>query len=317
MDKKIVNKYIAGEASQEEKEAVQLWLEADQVNRDEYMSLRTLYDITLGYLPAKDKKEFTLQNKKRKLFSDLIKIAAAVLITFGCTYYFLQQKQQAPDVITDRILMQTLHVPAGQRAELTLTDGTKVWLNSLSTFTFPNYFTETSREVYLDGEGYFDVVHDEDKPFNVNTQNHFVKVLGTEFNVLAYSKNSFFETSLLDGSVEVWANENQQNIILTPGNRAYSHNDQLKTSPIANYDYFLWKKGIISFDNERVEDILKKLELYYDIRIENRNKQIMDMRYTGKFRTKDGIEHVLNVLQVPTGLRYKKDNENNIIYISR
>lgn len=314
MNKELLNKYIAGDTSQEEKEAVQLWLESDEMNRKEYMSLRTLYNITLGHLPEDNKKEIAQKSKNRRLFADLLKIAAAILITFTCTYYFLQS-QQDTSMIAKPASMQSLHVPAGQRAELTLSDGTKVWLNSLTTFIFPTQFTETDREVFLDGEGYFDVTHNTDKQFRINTQNHVIKVLGTEFNVFAYNKNNSFETSLIDGSVEITSKDNQQSISLTPGSRAYLENGQLQAISIRHYDYFLWKKGIISFDHERVEDILKKLELYYDIQIENRNKLINNMRYTGKFRTKDGIEHVLNVLQVPTGLRYKKDNEKNMIII--
>jgi len=212
-------------------------------------------------------------------------------------------------------VMQTLHVPTGQRAELTLTDGTRVWLNSHSTLTFPNYFTEASRDVYLDGEGYFDIAHNESKPFRVNTPEHVIKALGTEFNVFAYGENGYFEASLLNGSVEVSTQDKQQIISLTPGNRTYWKDNQLMTASIRHYDYFLWRKGIISFDNEQVEDILKKLEFYYDIMIDNRNKSIAKIRYTGKFRTKDGIEHVLNVLKVPTGFSFQKDSENNIVRI--
>ncbi len=313
MDKKILNKYIEGNASQEEKEAVQLWLETDEKNWKEFMSLRTLYDIALGHLSEEQAKKITLQ--RRNVVADFLKIAAAILITFLCTYYYMRPQQEEPLVVDVKPMMQTLHVPAGQRAELTLTDGTKVWLNSLTTFTFPDRFTETKRDVYLDGEGYFDIAPDEEKPFNVNTHNYVIKALGTEFNVLAYSKVNSFETSLIDGSVEVTSYDNRQNVLLAPGDKVYRDKNSLQTSSIQHYDYFLWKKGIISFDHERVGNMLKKLELYYDIRIENRNKSILDMRYTGKFRTKDGIEHALKVLQIPTGLHYQKDNENNLIQI--
>ncbi len=315
MNRGLLNKYIAGDASQEEKEAVQLWLEADEKNRKEFISLRTLYDITLGHLPEEKKiVAKRMGGKNRRLFTDILKIAAAVLITFTCTYYFLQSPPDIPQT-KEVIAMQTLHVPAGQRAELTLSDGTKVWLNSLTTFTFPAKFTEENRDVYLDGEGYFDVTPQKEQLFNVKTQEHVITVWGTEFNVFAYSKNRTFETSLIDGSVEIISNNNQQNILLAPGDRAYLEGEELKTGSIRHYDYFLWKKGIISFDHERVEDILKKLELYYDIEIDNRNRRINNMRYTGKFRTKDGVEHVLKVLQVPTGLHYIKDNEKNHIQI--
>lgn len=311
MDRNILNKYIAGDASQAEKESVQLWLEADSANRKELMSLRTLYDITLGHLPEENGKMVNLKKNRRKLLTDLIKIAAAVLVTFGCTYYFLAKDYQPEE----EVAMQTLHIPAGQRAELTLTDGTKVWLNALTTLTFPNKFTLNNREVYLDGEAYFNVEHDAEKPFTVKTDKYLVNVLGTEFNITAYMKRNLFETSLLNGSVEVVSRMDNQKIILDPGERAYLKDNKLVVSAIRNYDHFLWTKGILSFDHERMDDIFDKLQLYYDVEIRNDNQKINEMRYTGKFRTRDGIEHVLNVLKIATGLKYTKDNDLNIIYI--
>ena len=108
--------------------------------------------------------------------------------------------------------MQTVIVPAGQRAELLLADGTKVWLNSRSKLKFPDRFQKDARKVELDGEGYFEVTHQEEAPFTVHTSKYDVKVLGTEFNVKAYKDKEQFETSLLKGSVEV-SNANKSQTI--------------------------------------------------------------------------------------------------------
>jgi len=308
-----LEKYMAGDSSQEEKEEVQRWLEADEKNRKKFTALRTLYDITLAHLPEEESDSLSVPEKKtsRNLFIEWLKIAAVILITFSCTYYFLKPAQEKEEVV-----MQTLHIPTGQRAELTLADGTKVWLNSQTTFTFPNHFTTTSREVYLNGEAYFEVAHDQAKPFAVHTKPHDIHVLGTEFNVSAYgNKLGSFELSLIKGSVELVSPESAQTIQLSPGNRVFETENGLITAAISDYNHFLWKKGIISFENERIEDILTKLQLYYDVEIRNGNSSVKDMRYTGKFRTRDGIEHVLNVLRIPTALRYEKDDETNIIRI--
>jgi ferric-dicitrate binding protein FerR (iron transport regulator) len=312
MNTELLSKYIAGDTSQQEREAVQSWIEADEKNRRELQSLHTLYNITIAALPETPPALTRPRNRTRQIIIELSKIAAAILITFACTRLFLLPEPENPTV---EARMQTLHVPAGQRAELTLADGTQVWLNSLTTFHFPDRFTETSREVTLDGEGYFNVARDARKPFRVTTQEHAVKALGTEFNVMSYSRDGNFETSLLDGTVEVTSRTTRQTLLLTPGNRAGTENGTLTASPIEHYDRFLWRNGIISFTHERVDTILQKLELYYDVEITNRNRSIASLRYTGKFRTRDGIEHVLNVLQIPTGLRYKKDIEKNLIQI--
>lgn len=313
IDTEQIRNYIAGDSSQEEKEEMQLWLEADDKNRKEFMRLRMLYDITLCHLPEPDIKQKSNKSGHRKLWFDLLKVVAVILITFGCTCYFMtliQLKQEKEELV-----MQTLHVPAGQRAELILSDGTKVWLNASTKFTFPSRFTAGEREVYLDGEAYFDVTHNAEKKFTVNTQEYAVNVLGTEFNVLAYSKSGKFEIDLLRGSVEIISKDYTQQLILSPGNKAYKEGSSLFCKAIQEHDHLLWKEGVISFDDERIEDILEQLELYYDIKIQNENRAIKDIRYTGKFRIKEGIEHALNVLQIPSGLQYTKNSEANVIQI--
>jgi ferric-dicitrate binding protein FerR (iron transport regulator) len=308
MNVALIEKYLAGDASQQEKELVQQWLEADENNRKEFATLRRLYDVTLAGLPAEERK----RSWRPVVAGWWLRIAAAVLITFACSYYFLKtEKAETPSG------MQTLHIPAGQRAELTLSDGTKVWLNSLSTFTFPDRFTASRREVSLEGEAWFEVAREKEKarPFTVRLKSYDIRVLGTEFNVSAYDRQGKFETSLLSGSLEIVSPDST--VRLRPGMRAYESGGQLATGMISDYSHFLWKKGIISFENERIEDILEKLRMYYDIEIRNENRAICDMRYTGKFRTKDGIEHVFNVLKIPAGFRYHKDSEANVIVIKR
>ncbi|MDR1202329.1 MAG: FecR domain-containing protein [Tannerellaceae bacterium] len=309
MTAELLKRYITGDASQKEKEDIQQWIEASEENRKEFMRLRILYDISLAHEPEQTLPQSGKPTKR--IFLELAKIAAIICITFGSSYYFLGHLPEKEE----EVVMQTLHIPAGQRAELILTDGTKVWLNALTTLTFPNKFTKDSRRVYLDGEAYFDVSHNAGKIFTVNTNRYLVNVYGTEFNVSAYSRSDLFETALIDGSVEVVALDDTQKIQLSPGSRVYLKDGKLVSGSIVDYNHFLWKKGIISFEHERIEDILVKLRLYYDITIENKNISINNMRYTGKFHTKDGIEHVLNVLKIPTKLRFTKDNENNIIYI--
>ena len=95
--------------------------------------------------------------------------------------------------------MKAIHVPSGQRAELTLSDGTRVCLNSNTTLTFPDHFDRKERRVTLDGEGYFQVAKNEKKPFIVQAKEYEVRVLGTEFNVMMYKDQDFFETVLLKG----------------------------------------------------------------------------------------------------------------------
>ena len=315
IDEQKLNKYFAGDATQQEKEEVQLWLEADDNNKNDYLNLRRLNDIAIAHCPEMK----TAKSGKRLWLREFLKIAAAIFITLGCAYTYhiftTEHNGGKDEVVEDVIAMQTINVPAGQRVEVVLADGTVVWLNAFTSMSFPDRFAENTRDVYLNGEAYFNVSPDAERKFIVHTDRHNINVLGTEFNVKAYKKDNLFETSLLKGSLEVISNDRLSNVMLIPGDRVYLKDGMLVKDAISHYDYFLWKKGIISFEHERIKDILLKLQLYYDINIVNKNQSINEMRYTGKFQTKDGIEHVLNVLKIPTGLRYTKNSESNMIQI--
>ena len=163
MNLEMLHRYIAGDATPEEKEEVTRWLDADKKNMKEFLAQRKLYDISIWQqeltIPSATKqKQWTL----RTISIELTKIAAIFILAFTVLYSFLMNKDSS-----DPAIMQTIFVPPGQRAELTLTDGTKVWLNAKTTFTFPNKFTANTRNVTLDGEGYFNVTRDTEKPFLV------------------------------------------------------------------------------------------------------------------------------------------------------
>lgn len=314
MDQNILHRYIAGDATQQEKEEVARWLDADKKNMKEFLAERKLYDISIWQQEqfpvvgevSPIKKRWTL----RTVAIGLSKIAAIFILAFTLAYTFLLDKS-----VTEPASMQTIFVPPGQRAELTLTDGTKVWLNAKTTFTFPNKFTADGRNVTLDGEGYFDVTKDPQKPFIVKTKQYDIKVLGTEFNVTAYSASSSFETSLIRGAVEVSSSTSQAKMTLQPNTRTYVENGILKKGAIEHDTYFLWKEGLICFYDEPVDKMIEKLELYYDVKIDVQNKELLRNRYSGKFRTKDGVEHVLKVLQLSNKFTYTKDNDLNLITI--
>lgn len=311
MDLNLLQKYIAGDATFEEKEEIVRWLETDKKNMKEFLALRKMYDFSI-WQEAESSRRTSYGTKKplNKIVLEIMKIAAVFILAFGVLYTLQKEKSEIQDTA-----MQTIFVPAGQRAELTLTDGTKVWLNAKTTFTFPNHFTDKNRQVVLDGEGYFHVAKNTKKPFTVKTQNYNITVLGTEFNVMAYSGSPLFETALIKGSVEVSSPANNRKIALKPNTRTYQENGILKKGAIENTGHFLWREGIISFDNEPVEKIIEQLQLYYDVTIQVGNKELFKNSYSGKFRIKDGVEHVLKVLQLNNKFIYQKNDDLNLITI--
>lgn len=142
-----------------------------------------------------------------------------------------------------------------------------------------------------------------------------IQVLGTEFSVTAYDGYPTSEVALLKGRVEVKPTYGKQAYVMKANEQARLNGNKLQVYPIRNYDYFKWKEGLICFDNETVEKIVDKLELYFDVTVDVKKKSILNHRYSGKFRTKDGVEQVLKVLQLEQKFVYTKDNEQNIITI--
>lgn len=301
-------KYIKGETTPEEREKVVRWLDEDPEHIHQYRSLRKLYDISL-WSPIEESQQEEKQTRTLKpVWIEFLKVAAVILITFLGTKAFFDWKEEP-------VKMQTVIVPAGQRAELLLADGTKVWLNSRSKLKFPDRFQKDARNVELDGEGYFEVTHKEEAPFTVHTSRYDVKVLGTEFNVKAYNSKNQFETSLLKGCVEVSDANKSQIVRLRPDEKVISDGSQLIRSVILDKNYFRWKEGLLCLDDESIGGLIDKLELYYDVKIIVQQASLMKYHYSGKFRISDGVEHVLKVLQLKHKFTYTKDEEQNLIII--
>lgn len=141
--------------------------------------------------------------------------------------------------------------------------------------------------------------------------------MGTSFNVNAYKQSEEFETALLTGKVEISDRITDHTIFLTPNNRAVLMNNGLSVVPIESTDYFLWREGILYFD-EPLTEVLDKLKLYFDVNINVNNKSVLENKQhcTGKFRTRDGLDHILSVLQLTNHFIYKKDEEKNLIIIN-
>lgn len=310
MDQELIKKYITGWASEEEKMQVLAWAKNDKRNMSELQAMHKLYNVTLWQQRDVTGSRQKTVKRNLSLFTKIASVAAVFLLLLSMSWYIFDLKRQLPETA-----MQTISVPAGQRVELILADGTNVWLNAGTTFTFPNNFSSANREVQLNGEGYFTVSRNEKKPFIVKTSSYDIKVLGTEFNVMAYAKAPMFEVTLLHGSVEVYSDLKQQKVLLESNMQVHVENDQLVKGPVARFDHLLWKEGVICFDDEPVDRMIEKLELYFDTRIVVENEAFKKKRYTGKFQAKKGIDHILNVFQLKDRFVYERDEEQNTIMI--
>ena len=166
----------------------------------------------------------------------------------------------------------------------------------------------------MTGEAFFDVAKDEKRPFIVSTHQIDFQVLGTEFNVYSYPEADYVQADLVEGSLRIVEKANQNNTVLLSSNeQMIFRENKMIVSSISNPSPMLWREGIYSFDNEPLASILQKLQLYYDVKIIVENPKIFNVRYTGKFRQRDGIDEILRIIQKIQPFEIKKDKDNNII----
>ena len=311
-NKELLYKFFKGETTYQEETEIKQWMEESKRNEAIFYQERILYDATLLNKGTFENKPINNNPKRMFFWNSFIRVAAIFLLisTVGLlinNYY--------KDINTTHPL-HTVIVPPGQRINLVLADNSSIWLNSNSTFKYPSQFSKKQREVYLDGEAYFEVSANDKQPFIVNTHQGGVKVTGTTFNVSAYSKFDKFETSLLKGVVGVYLKDSEEEIIyIKPTQKTVVRNGKLNVRKIEDYDEFLWKEGLIAFNNKQLKDILSVLEQYFDIAIRIEDDCLPDNTYTGKFRQSDGIDYALRVLQKSINFTYERDNEEQTILI--
>ncbi|WP_085535882.1 FecR family protein [Massilibacteroides vaginae] len=314
MDDNLLQLYFEGRITDEQSRLITEWLDADVENLKYYQQMCRLYEISYWQKSPEISMESRPNRLKRKdIWMEFMKIAAVFILGFALHNWINPLSTK----IQDDVVMQTMHVPPGQNAQLTLADGSQVWLNAGSTLRFPSHFVDGKRQIYLDGEGFFEVKTNPDRPFIVSTANYDIKALGTSFNVKAYKQTPHFETALLTGKIEVSDHVTNEIISLIPNKQAVRINNKLSVVPIQHADYFLWRKGILNFDEPLIE-VLQKLELYFDVNIQVNSKAILQNKQvcTGKFRTRDGLNHILDVLKLTHQFDYKKDDEKNLVTIN-
>jgi transmembrane sensor len=193
--------------------------------------------------------------------------------------------------------MNQLIIPYGKTSELQLPDGTKVFLNAGSQLVYPENFTGKTREVLLVGEAFFDVKHDKQHPFVVQTDAFRVKVLGTRFNISAYPTDNVVETVLAEGKVSMEKNDAgifEKAIELSP-NQLASFNRTTKETDIKTVDtdnYILWTEGLLKFESTDLCRITKRLERYYNVRFQYAEPLLGGLRISGKLLLNEDLDEV-------------------------
>lgn len=317
MNKETLYRYFEGMASREEEEAVYRWLDASAGNEEDLLKEREFFDAMILAGSAEDAKEKKVGVQKHfgiqiHLFvREVLKVAAVVAITVACGLYFhLADKKELLSA------MNTISVPVGQRVNLKLPDGTLVWLNASSEIVYPAVFSGGKREVRLNGEAYFEVTHNIENPFVVRTEKCDIEVLGTKFNVEAYSNSNNFSTALMEGSVKVTGNDSSSRpVLLKPDQEVRLKDGRLMVSSINDYDQFRWREGLVCFKDVAFNELMTRFEKCYGIQIVVENRHLEEYTCSGKFRISDGVDNALRILQRDARYTFERNEDNSIIYI--
>ena len=199
----------------------------------------------------------------------------------------------------DKSLFNTLLVPYGKRTNLRLSDGTMVWLNSGSKLVYPAVFHGKTREVYLEGEAIFEVTHNAQKPFKVQSSNQEIEVLGTVFNVSSYKDDKFMYTVLKSGSVRINYSNKTKTVKLKPGTLASYDpvSAETRTKAVNVNDYFSWRDGFLNFKKDNLKFIMTKLSRYYNVEIVIENEALAHQTFSGRLDLKEDVGEVIGLIR--------------------
>jgi len=256
--------------------------------------------------PGQNKAILTLSNGTQVILSGAYtgKIAVQGIITVNKTANG-QVIYTGANTTTSAAMFNTISTSKGGQYRLTLSDGTNVWLNAASSIKYPTMFTGKDRLVELTGEAYFEVAHNKAMPFRVKTATQVVEVLGTHFDVNAYSDESVTKTTLLEGSVKVTHNNEQR--MLLPGEQSVLSSDAFNVAQANIEEAVAWKNGYFRFNNASLPVILRQFSRWYDINVIY-DQSMNDQYFTGKITRSANLARVLQILE-KGGIKYKVDGK--------
>ncbi len=319
MEEKLIQ-YIKGKiTSVGEVDEILGWIEASEANQKKYNELKNLWVLT-GLEKAEEhhqQKFFTPRGFGNvRTIRSLLKYAAVFLVAFltgALCLYFIGQKQfsQLSGVYNE------IHVPNGEKSNITLYDGTKVWLNSGTTFKYPVAFSKGERDVFVEGEAFFEVAKDRKKPFIVHAGEVNVRVLGTRFNVYCYPEEDILHTTLEKGAVDIFLRSGpNKKFSLKPGEQ-FEYSKSAKAPHLFKVNtrlYTSWKENILRFENAPLSEIFKKMERWYDVKfVVDKNLDVSEC-YTTSIKT-ESLREMLEVLSLTTDMKYEINE--NIVRINK
>lgn len=312
----IITAYLSGKATQEEFHELEKWVSADPENQRQFEETRNIWQImNPAFSPAdididsaERKITANMQPAGKPLFKQILvywQRGAAILIIpllILCSYFLFNNQE-----INDTSVYQEVKSPHGTFSLVNLPDGTSVWLNGGSTLKYPQTFQKGQRDVYLSGEGYFEVHSDKQNPFIVKTDQITLTATGTAFNIEAYETDSLTAVTMVNGIIDV-SFDNSSPILMKPGERA-SFNNQSKSCRIIqtdSYKWYAWKDGLMIFRDDPLSYVFKRLEQTFNVDIELKDPELANAPYRATFEY-ESLDEILSLLEMSAPIRFKQD----------
>ena len=306
LNEDIIIRYLENRCSEEDFVLINEWMKESDENAGELFRMEEIYQ--LGKFPFEEEnlvakaerrlgRRLEQENQKRQevfKLRSVLRYAAAIVgvivLAAGLAYWFRNKAEEL-------VVASAAH---GQVREMLLPDGTKVWLNQSSVLKYPRTFEGKERHVYLDGEAYFEVARNHEKPFTVKSQAMDVRVLGTSFNIKCRPDNSFAETTLIEGEVEVKDKSDKGRITLLPGQKAVLNRvtGRMQVKQVDPKMEIVWHNDLIPFEKSSIFQIAAALERFYGVKIILSPDVDSTNTYSGVLKKKDNIESVLNSLRL-------------------
>ncbi len=281
------------------------------LNREEEQMVRP--SLASNILPGTSKAVLTLANGQMiplgKEATDSTIITDGTQISAsgsGVTY--------ASGVESESVVYNKLEIPRGGEFCLTLSDGTRVWLNSETSIQYPVAFGAKERRVFVQGEAYFEVAKDANKPFTVQFMSSSVTVLGTSFNIRAYPEEKRSQTTLAEGSVRIYSPGSS--MLLKPGEQAEvsALSGEMVKQEVEVKNFTSWKDGRFVFEQQPLEDIMRTLERWYDIRVIFEDEGAKRISLSGNMKRYGDFSQVMKMLQMTGDVRFEL--HGNDVYIT-
>jgi ferric-dicitrate binding protein FerR (iron transport regulator) len=322
----IITAYLSGNASAEECYALEDWVTQSSKNKRYFEEMRNIWQVMH---PTFNPLDIDVSGAEKKMLAHISATkrnwvhvcllywqrAAAILLLpllALCAYLYMNQEDELSDVVE----YQEVKSPHGTFSEVRLPDGTQVWLNGGSSLKYPVIFQKGERNVYLSGEGYFEVQSDQENPFIVKTGQLTLRATGTAFNIEAYHGDSVTAVTMVEGQIDVAFGKTSP-IVMKPGYRAVfnSQTQQCLIGQTDPYKWYAWKDGLMIFRDDPLSYVFKRLGQTFNVQIDLKDPALATAPYRATFEY-ESLDEILRLLEMSAPLHFRqnkrvKDKDNS------